>query len=147
MAGRTIEERTQHVIERLDGDADVWIATASRDGRPHLVPLSLYWDGTTIVATNPTSSVTTANVKSTGVARFALNGSDDVVIIDADVTLVDVTEAGDGLPDRYAARTGWDPREQDGEWVYLLARPERILTWNGPDEIEGRTVMRNGRWL
>ena len=61
--------------------------------------------------------------------------------------MVDVAEAGDGLPERYAERTGWDPRTQDGDWVYLLARPDRILTWNGPDEIEGRTVMRSGSWL
>jgi hypothetical protein len=146
MAGRTTEERARHVMERLEGDADIWIATASREGRPHLVPLSLYWDGEAIVVTNPKSSVTTANVVATGRARFALNGSADVVIVDADVTAFDVG-AGDQLADRYAERTGWDPRHEEGEWVFLRARPERILTWNGPAEIEGRTVMRNGTWL
>jgi len=147
MAGRSIEERARHVIERLEGDADVWIATASRDGRPHLVPLSLYWDGTRIVVTNPKSSATTANVVSTGIARFALNSSEDVVIIDAVVTVVDIADAVDGLPERYAERTGWDPRDQAGDWVYLVARPDRILAWQGPDEIEGRTVMRSSVWL
>jgi hypothetical protein len=147
MAGRTIEERARHVVERLEGDADVWIATASRDGRPHLVPLSLYWDGTRIVVTNPKSSVTTANVVSTGIARFALNSSEDVVIIDAIVTVVDIADAADGLPESYAERTGWDPRDQEGDWVFLVARPDRILAWNGPEEIEGRTVMRSSVWL
>ncbi|HEX4982196.1 MAG TPA: pyridoxamine 5'-phosphate oxidase family protein, partial [Ilumatobacteraceae bacterium] len=111
MAGRSIEERARHVVERLEGDADIWIATASRDGRPHLVPLSLYWDGTRIVVTNPKSSVTTVNVASTGIARFALNSSEDVVIIDAIVTVVDLADAADGLPERYAERAGWDPRD------------------------------------
>jgi hypothetical protein len=147
MAGRTIEERARHVVERLEGDADVWIATASRDGRPHLVPLSLYWDGTRIVVTNPKSSVTTANVVSTGIARFALNSSEDVVIIDAIVTVVDIADAAEGLPERYAERTGWDPRDQEGDWVFLVARADRILAWNGPEEIEGRTVMRSSVWL
>jgi hypothetical protein len=147
MAGRSIEERARHVVERLEGDADIWIATASRDGRPHLVPLSLYWDGTLIVVTTPRSSVTTANVGSTGIARFALNSSEDVVIIDAIVKVVDIADAVDGLPELYAERTGWDPRDQEGDWVYLVARPDRILTWSGPDEIEGRTVMRSSVWL
>jgi hypothetical protein len=31
--------------------------------------------------------------------------------------------------------------------VFLQARPERILTWTGPDEIERRTVMPTETWL
>ena len=39
-AVRNTDERKSDTLARLEGDADVWVATASA-GRAHLVPLSL----------------------------------------------------------------------------------------------------------
>jgi hypothetical protein len=39
-------------------------------------------------------------------------------------------------------------REDDAlEMLVLLLRPERAQVWRGPDEIPGRTLMRDGTWL
>lgn len=56
---RSWEQRKQDVLNRLEKDDDAWVATASADGVPTLVPLSFVWDrGTLLMATrrtNPTA--------------------------------------------------------------------------------------------
>ena len=67
-----------------------------------------------------------------------------------DVRLDDATaleEASSELADAYAQQADWDPRSTGGAFVVLLLRPHRIQAWREADEIEGRTLMREGRWL
>lgn len=48
--------RRRDTERRLAHDVDVWVASASVDGVPYLVPLSFDWDGgTLLVATPPTA--------------------------------------------------------------------------------------------
>ena len=42
---RSPAQRRRDTEHRLAHDVDVWVATASPDGVPHLVPLSFDWDG------------------------------------------------------------------------------------------------------
>jgi hypothetical protein len=81
------------------------------------------------------------------VARLALGGTRDVVMIDAAVAVVPIEEAEPSVLTRFVERAGWDPRRQKGEWVFLIMRPHRVQVWRGPDEIQGRVVMENGTWL
>jgi hypothetical protein len=37
-------ERRRDTEHRLASDIDIWVATASSDGAPYLVPLSFDWD-------------------------------------------------------------------------------------------------------
>jgi hypothetical protein len=46
-AARSRAERTADTIQRLSRDVDLWVASASEDGRAYLVPLSYHWDGST----------------------------------------------------------------------------------------------------
>ncbi|MFI8289984.1 pyridoxamine 5'-phosphate oxidase [Streptomyces sp. NPDC085614] len=43
---RSRARRKQDVLARLEHDEDLWVATASTDGGPCLVPLSFLWDTT-----------------------------------------------------------------------------------------------------
>ncbi|MFE1231107.1 pyridoxamine 5'-phosphate oxidase [Streptomyces sp. NPDC058745] len=43
---RSRSRRKQDVLARLEHDEDLWVATASADGEPCLVPLSFVWDTT-----------------------------------------------------------------------------------------------------
>ena len=43
---RSRSRRKQDVLARLEQDEDLWVATASADGEPCLVPLSFVWDTT-----------------------------------------------------------------------------------------------------
>lgn len=143
-AVRAASERKTDTIARLEGDADVWVATASA-GQPHLVPLSLAWDGAHVILATPANSATARNTAG-GEIRLALGTSRDVTIIEAAAEVVPCAEAADPIARCYAARTGWDPRREDVPHVYLVATPRTMRAWQSLAELNGRTIMADGRW-
>jgi hypothetical protein len=146
MSGRSASQRRADALRRLETDANVWVSTASPDGSPHLVPLSLAWDGTSVLVATPSHTPTARNAAATGKARAALDDAGDVVIIDATVTLVDFDAVEAGVADNFPGRVGWDPRGESGAWSLLILTPTRVQSWTGVAEIGGRTIMRNGAW-
>jgi hypothetical protein len=129
-------------------DADVWVASASTLGAPHLVPLSLAWDGACIVIALAPTSVTAHNIVGSGRARCAVGTTRDVAIVDAVLEqAVGAAHAPPELADAYATQADWDPRASGGDFSFLVLRPSRIQAWRNEDEIADRTVMRHGTWL
>jgi nitroimidazol reductase NimA-like FMN-containing flavoprotein (pyridoxamine 5'-phosphate oxidase superfamily) len=55
-------QRRRDTEHRLSHDVDAWVATASGDGTPYLVPLSFDWDGETLLLATPTDSPTGRNL-------------------------------------------------------------------------------------
>ena len=148
---RTPAQRKADALAKLERDLDVWVATAGGGGRPHLVPLSLAWDGCRGVVATEAGSATARNAARSPVARLALGGTRDVVLLDVGVESVVPTGALDAATgDAFAARTGWDPRGEDAGgdgWVFLLMRPRRVQVWRDVEEMAGRVVMRDGEWV
>ena len=144
---RSRAERRRDTEHRLTHDIDVWVASASADGGPYLVPLSFDWDGETILVATPTDSVTGRNVAATRTVRLALGLTRDVTMIDGDVEVLEI----DALPrprgDRFAARTGFDPRALTTPYRWFRISPRRIQAWREADELPGRELMRDGRWV
>ena len=68
-------------------------------------------------------------------------------MIDASASVVDTLKADPPIKNAYRERTGWDPGEEGGDWVYIGLRPRTVQVWREIDEIIGRTVMRDGTWL
>ena len=124
---------------------DVWVASASGEGTPHLVPVSLAWVDERVVIAVEAASVTARNVTASGVARLAVGPTRDVVMVDA-VLDRSVEVADDELGAAYAAQADWDPRRSPG-YVFLVLRPVRVQAWRESNEIPGRTLMRDGHWL
>ena len=147
MSPRSLAQRKADTLARLDADDDAWIATADSQGRAHLVPLSVWWDGEVLTMTTAATSRTARNALASGHARIAFGDTRDVVVFDTAVASISVAGAPEHLSSGFVARCGWDPASNDGDWVYLLLRPVRIQAWREEDEIEGRTLMRDGRWL
>ena len=148
---RTAGQRIADTLDLLARPAlDAWVATADVvDGaaRAHLVPLSLVWTGERLVIAIELRSVTARNLLRDRSARLGVGPTRDVVMVDA--VLEDVVAVGDApaaLADTYAAQADWDPRTADG-YAYLVLRPERVQAWRESDELAGRTLMRDGRWL
>jgi 3-hydroxyisobutyrate dehydrogenase-like beta-hydroxyacid dehydrogenase len=146
---RSAPDRKVDVMAKLAaGHADAWVATASAAGDVHLVPLSYAWDGGRVILATPRSTTTAGNIRDSGRARVALGATRDVVVID--LTLEEVCEVADvpeEVADLYAAQADWDPRRTGGPYQYLLLRPDRIQSWREANEIQGRTIMRDGAWL
>lgn len=146
-ASRNPRQRRRDTLRRLDRDIDAWVATADAAGRrPHLVPLSFLWDGSTALVATGASSRTARNLVQTGRARLGLGPTRDVVVVDAIAQTLEVADVAPDVGDAFAARTGFDPRRLDG-YVFIRLRPMRVQAWREVDELAGRDVLRDGRWL
>lgn len=142
---RGLDERLRDTRAKLENDVDVWIATSgSTGGGAHLVPLSYLWDGTAFLISTPRTSVTARNLLAVGRVRLGLGPTRDVVIVDGTAEPVNpVSETGDA----FANRTGFDPRRLAEPYQYFRIRPRRIQAWREENELRGRDLMRDGRWL
>jgi hypothetical protein len=144
---RSTEQRKSDAIEKLQKDEDVWVATADDRGIAHLVPLSLFWhDGMVVVAVEARSR-TARNASASGQARLALGPTRDVVMIDAQASVVAREDAGPAIAGSYRERTGWEPGSDGGNWVYVFLKPTRIQVWRDDEEIAAGPVMKDGTWL
>ncbi|MFJ8131444.1 pyridoxamine 5'-phosphate oxidase family protein [Streptomyces hydrogenans] len=141
-APRSREERLKDTLARLETDVDLWVASQG-----HLVPLSFLWDGAAVLVSTPRASLTGRNLLADGRVRLALGPTRDVVMIDGTAEPVDLADLPDGTGDAFAEKTGFDPRELTRPYQYFRIRPRRVHAWREADELEGRTLMRDGAWL
>lgn len=144
---RPAAERAVHARNRLATEPNIWIASASADGIPHLVPLSLAWIDDMIVVATPSDTPTARNISTTGRARASLESADDVAILDTEAEAHPIDQADQELLARYIAAVGWDPRDNPGVWILLALRPVRGFAWNGVDEMHDRVIVRDGDWV
>ncbi|MBV6698947.1 pyridoxamine 5'-phosphate oxidase family protein [Kitasatospora aureofaciens] len=144
---RGLEERRRDTRARLEGDVDLWVGTSGAPGGVHLIPLSYLWDGTAFLVSTPRASATGRNLLADGRVRLSLGPTRDVVIVDGTAEPVDTADLGRQTGDAFAARTGFDPRELDEPYQYFRIRPQRIQAWREANELRGRDLMRDGRWL
>lgn len=139
-------QRRADVIEKLQMDEDLWVASASRDGAAYLIPLSYYWDGECLTMATPIASRTARNLRRAGRARVALGPTRDVVIIEGPLEELAVT-SDDRLAEAHAAAAGFDARAEHPPYCFFRLTPEHIQAWRTADELKGRDVMRDGIWL
>jgi hypothetical protein len=145
---RGTKQRKADVLTALDSNHDVWLATADASGRPHLIAVSSWWDGSRVTVTTTNGSRSARNLTSTRLARLAVGTPEDVITIDATVDdRVRVGQADSGIAEGFANAVGWDPRQIGEDWAFFRLRPVRIQAYRGYDELEGRDVMRDGAWL
>jgi hypothetical protein len=147
-AARTPDQRKRDALDRLEQDIDAWVATADGDsGTPYLVPLSFLWDGGALLIATPEASPTGRNLRATGKVRLGIGPTRDVVLIEGAARAVPATEIPDGIGDAFAAKTGFDPRQLTTPYLYFRIQPLRLQAWREANELEGRELMRDGRWL
>ncbi|WP_328884988.1 pyridoxamine 5'-phosphate oxidase family protein [Streptomyces sp. NBC_00316] len=139
--------RRRDTEHRLTHDIDVWVASASADGAPYLVPLSFDWDGEALLVATPADSPTGRNLAATRVTRLGLGHTRDVSMIEGEVEALEIDALPHQQGDRFAARTGFDPRAQATPYRWFRITPGRIQAWCEADELPGRELMRDGRWL
>ena len=144
---RSREQRRRDTEHRLTRDVDVWVASASADGVPYLVPLSFDWDGEALLLATATDSPTGRNLAATRAVRLGLGETRDVSMIDGDVEVLEIGALPREQGDQFAARTGFDPRAQDTPYRWFRIVPRRIQTWREENELSGRELVRDGRWL
>ncbi|MEU2060509.1 pyridoxamine 5'-phosphate oxidase family protein [Streptomyces sp. NPDC013455] len=145
---RTAEQRKQDTLHRLENDVDAWVATAAPDGgAPYLVPLSFVWDGTSLLLATPADSPTGRNLVATGRARLGIGPTRDVVLVEGTVRAVTPEDLPEEDAEVFAGKTGFDPRRLATRHLYFIVLPQRIQAWREANELSGRELMRDGRWL
>jgi nitroimidazol reductase NimA-like FMN-containing flavoprotein (pyridoxamine 5'-phosphate oxidase superfamily) len=75
---RSREQRRRDTEHLLSHDVDLWVASASAEGGPYLVPLSFDWDGHALLVATPASSVTGRNLAASRTVRLGLGSTRDV---------------------------------------------------------------------
>lgn len=117
-APRSRAQRRRDTEHRLAHDVDLWVASASADGTPYLVPLSFDWDGESLLVATPTKSPTGRNLAATRTVRLGLGPTRDVVMIDGEVEVLEIDELpkerGTGSPRTPNSIRGRRPRRTDG---------------------------------
>ena len=144
---RSPAQRRRDTEHRLTHDIDLWVASASVDGGPHLVPLSFDWDGEALLVATPAKSPTGRNLAATQTARLGLGHTRDVSMIEGDVEVLEIDALSQERGDRFATRAGFDPRAQDTPYRWFRISPRRIQAWREVNELPDRELMRDGRWL
>jgi hypothetical protein len=143
---RSRSRRRADTLAKLSDGVDLWVASADQAGGAYLVPLSYYWDDSTLTLATPRASRTARNLVRAGWARVALGPTRDVVIVEGPVEAIPIGTDAD-LENAHARAAGFDPRELAEEYVYLRVTPRRIQAWREANELEGRELMREGEWL
>jgi hypothetical protein len=144
---RSRAQRRRDTEHRLSHDIDLWVASASEDGGPYLVPLSFDWDGEALLLATLTNSPTGRNLAASRSVRLGLGETRDVSIIEGEVEVLEIDELPPEIGDRFVTRTGFDPREESPPFRWFRVLPRRIQAWREANELAGRDLMRDGRWL
>ncbi|MEV6653455.1 pyridoxamine 5'-phosphate oxidase family protein [Streptomyces sp. NPDC051219] len=146
-APRTFDQRRKDTLARFENDVDVWVSTADGTGVPCLVPLSFLWDGRTFLLSTARASPTARNLHTHGRVRLAFGATRDVVLVEGTSTTAEVADLGPGEGAAFAVKTGFDPRDIRPAYPYFRITPVRIQAWREVNEIAGRDLMKDGRWL
>ena len=144
---RSRAQRRRDTEQRLTHDIDVWVASASADGAPYLVPLSFDWDGDALLLATPTDSPTGRNLAATRAARLGLGHTRDVSMIEGAVEVLEIDVLPQERGDRFVAHTGFDPRALATPYRWFRISPRRIQAWREVNEMPDRELMRDGGWL
>jgi len=144
---RDTKTRKADVLAALERQGDLWLSTADRAGRPHLIPVSAWWNGTHLVVATAGASRTAKNMKTNRTVRVAGGSPSDAILIDADVVENRAVEEAAEIAAGFAAALGWDPGTVGAGWFFFRLRPTQIQAYRGYDELEGRDVMRGAAWL
>jgi hypothetical protein len=99
---RSRAQRRRDTEQRLTHDIDLWVASASADGAPYLVPLSFDWDGEALLVATPTESPTGRNLAAPGTVRLGLGDTRDLSMVEGEVEVLEIN-----APNTRKARSPW----------------------------------------
>lgn len=123
-----INSLTPPILQRLETEKNIWVATTRPDGRPHLTPVWFAWFEEKIYICIPEKSVKARNFTQNPRVSLALEDGLHPVICEG--TAHPIAKPGpDGVRALYKAKYNWD-YATDGEYGWLVEiTPEKWLGW------------------
>jgi hypothetical protein len=114
--------------ERLEHEANVWLATTRPDGRPHLVPVWFVWFESEIYILTALASVKAKNLLANPRASIALENGNQPVIAEC-TARHQVGPYAAELAGAFWGKYAWDITNE-GEYNAMFAlRPDKWLSW------------------
>ena len=95
----------------------------------------------------PSDAPPAGALAATRAVRLGLGRTRDVSMIDGEVEVLEIDALPQQRGDRFAARTGFDPRAEATPYRWFLISPRRIQAWREVNELPERELMHDGRWL
>ena len=92
----TTKPQNAHVEERLRTEPIIWLSSVRADGRPHLVPVWFYWDGSMVLIFSQPNNQKIRNIQRNPNVMLALeakDGGDDVVLFEGKAELLSQSTA------------------------------------------------------
>ncbi|MER6716642.1 pyridoxamine 5'-phosphate oxidase family protein [Streptomyces sp. NPDC000877] len=143
---RTPAQRKADVLDRLEREMDIWVATADADGVPCLVPLWFVWHEEAVWLCTRLTNATGRNLRDGRRARLAFGDTRDVVLLDGDAETFTRQEVPTPAAEAFRAKTGWDPRKAHASYAFFRVRPRAVQAWCEVHELPRRHLMREGVW-
>ncbi|MEV0122124.1 pyridoxamine 5'-phosphate oxidase family protein [Streptomyces sp. NPDC050703] len=140
-------ERVRDALGRLAAERDVWVSTAHPEHGPHHVPLWFMWDGQAVWMCTSATAATARNIRKEPRVRLALPDTFDVVLLQGEAECIPDQAVPGEAAEAFARKFGWDPRAEEGAFVYIRVVPSTVRAWRGEPELRGRVIMRDGMWL
>jgi predicted pyridoxine 5'-phosphate oxidase superfamily flavin-nucleotide-binding protein len=134
-------------LKRLETDVDAWVATASADGTPYLMPLSFLWEDGTLLLSTAQNNPTSRNLQANPLVHLSIGETRDVVLITGTAEVLKPADLTSETGDAFATKAGFDPRVLKSPYPYFRITPTRIQAWREVNEIPNRDLMLNGTWL
>jgi hypothetical protein len=145
---RSTEQRKADVLAVLGQNGDAWLATADQSGRPHLIAVSTWWDGSLMVITTTDGSRTARNLDEIRLGRLGIGSTNDAIMVDLEVLdSVPVADAAADLVAGFSAAAGLNHSEEGPKRRFFRLRPSSKQPYRGYGELESRDVLRDGTWL
>ena len=116
------------VAERMRHAYVYWVATASPENRPHVIPVWGVWLDETFYFSNGPTTRTGRNLAANSSVAVHLESGEDVVIIEGAVEPIDDVALVDRINDAYARKYLWHERVEG--WYGL--RAEAAFAWLCP---------------
>ncbi|TGB10289.1 pyridoxamine 5'-phosphate oxidase family protein [Streptomyces sp. MZ04] len=144
---RNVSQRRRDTLARLEAERDIWVATAHPEHGPHQVPLWFWWDGRGVWMCTGETSVTARNVRKEPRVRLSLPDTVDVVLLQGEAECFLDRDVPANAADAFTDKFGWDPRAEEGAFLYVHVVPKTVRAWRDEPELRGRVVMRDGVWV
>ncbi|HCI82254.1 MAG TPA: TIGR03667 family PPOX class F420-dependent oxidoreductase [Ktedonobacter sp.] len=127
----TAKPQNAHVEERLQTESIIWLTSVRADGRPHLVPVWFYWDGSTVLIFSQPNNQKIRNLRHNSNVMLALeakDGGDDVVLFEGKAELLQ-QPAAQVLP------SGYEQKYAEGLKNLGMSKDQMMASYSQPIRI------------
>lgn len=127
----TTKPQNAHAEERLRSEPIIWLTSVRSDGRPHLVPVWFYWDGSTILIFSQPDNQKIRNIRQNPNVMLALEAKDeggDIVLFEGKAELL-------SQPAAQVIPSGYEQKYAEGIKGLDMTKEQMVASYSQPIRI------------